>query len=86
MQLNGLTSIQAQQQKEQGNINLIPEQSDRSTKQIIRANICTYFNLIFLIIFFLRQKLIQKKNKRTKKKIPKNKYITESFFMICYIL
>ena len=29
MQLNGLTSIQAQQEKEQGNINLIPEQSDR---------------------------------------------------------
>ena len=40
MQLNGLTSIQAQQQKEQGNINLIPEQSDRSTKQIIRSNLC----------------------------------------------
>ena len=53
MQLNGLTSIQAQQQKEQGNINLIPEQSDRSTKQIIRSNICTYFNLIFLIISIL---------------------------------
>ena len=53
MQLNGLTSIQAQQQKEQGNINLIPEQSDRSTKQIIRSNLCTYFNLIFLIISIL---------------------------------
>ena len=53
MQLNGLTSIQAQQQKEQGNINLIPEQSDRSTKQIVRSNLCTYFNLIFLIISIL---------------------------------
>lgn len=53
MQLNGLTSIQAQQQKEQGNINLIPEQSDRSVKQIIRSNLCTYFNLIFLIISIL---------------------------------
>mgnify|MGYP004498823411 FL=1 len=53
MLLNGLTSIQAQQQKEQGNINLIPEQSDRSVKQIIRSNLCTYFNLIFLIISIL---------------------------------
>ena len=53
MQLTGLSSIQVKQQIELGNVNKIPEQSDRTVKEIIHANICTYFNLIFLIISIL---------------------------------
>ena len=53
MQLTGLSSIQVKQQIELGNINKIPEQSDRTVKEIIHDNICTYFNLIFLIISIL---------------------------------
>ena len=53
MQLNGLTTSQVQQQIEKGNINKIPQQSDRTVKQIVHDNVCTYFNLIFLIISIL---------------------------------
>ena len=39
MQLTGLSSIQVKQQIELGNINKIPEQSDRTVKEIIHDNI-----------------------------------------------
>lgn len=49
----GLTADEVKQQKLAGNINKIPNRSDKNVKDIIIQNTFTYFNAIFFIITIL---------------------------------
>lgn len=50
---NGLTTEEVERQIEAGNVNVVPNQSDKSVKNIIMENIVTYFNVIFFLISVL---------------------------------
>lgn len=49
----GLTSQEVYKQTQAGNINYIPDTSDKTVKEIVRENIFTYFNAIFAAIAVL---------------------------------
>lgn len=52
-EFNGLTSAEVNARIEAGKINVADDSSDRTTGKIIRDNLFTYFNLIFLVITVL---------------------------------
>lgn len=49
----GLTSAQAKEHKRDGWANLSPDSSAKTTKEIIKENVFTYFNLIFAVLALL---------------------------------
>lgn len=49
----GLTDAEVEQRIEQGLTNYTDISTDKTTKEIIVSNVCTYFNLIFLVITIL---------------------------------
>ena len=49
----GLTEAQARERKENGYANVTPGSASKTVGQIIVSNVCTYFNLIFLILAVL---------------------------------
>ena len=51
--LQGLTNEEVQLQVELGNINIVPDKSSKTIKQIIKDNVFTYFNAIFMILAIL---------------------------------
>ena len=51
-EFNGLTAAEVNARIEAGKINIADDSSDRTTGKIIRDNLLTYFNLIFLVITF----------------------------------
>lgn len=51
--LRGLTAQEAAEQERHGNVNVMPEHSGKSVKQIILGNVVTYFNAIFCMIAVL---------------------------------
>ena len=51
--LSGLTSQQAQEQSQQGNGNVQTLSDTKTVGQIVRKNLFTYFNLIYLILTIL---------------------------------
>lgn len=52
-EFNGLTAAEVNARIEAGKINIADDSSDRTTGKIIRDNLLTYFNLIFLVIMVL---------------------------------
>lgn len=52
-EFNGLTVAEVNARIEAGKINIADDSSDRTTGKIIRDNLLTYFNLIFLVITVL---------------------------------
>jgi len=52
-EFNGLTAAEVSARIEAGKINIADDSSDRTTGKIIRDNLLTYFNLIFLVITVL---------------------------------
>lgn len=52
-EFNGLTATEVNARIEAGKINIADDSSDRTTGKIIRDNLLTYFNLIFLVITVL---------------------------------
>lgn len=52
-EFNGLTAAEVNERIEAGKINIADDSSDRTTGKIIRDNLLTYFNLIFLVITVL---------------------------------
>ncbi|WP_456068106.1 HAD-IC family P-type ATPase [Eshraghiella crossota] len=52
-EFNGLTAAEINARIEAGKINIADDSSDRTTGKIIRDNLLTYFNLIFLVITVL---------------------------------
>ena len=52
-EFNGLTAAEVNARIEAGKINIADDSSDRTTGKIIRDNLLTYFNLIFLVITIL---------------------------------
>ena len=52
-EFNGLTAAEVNARIEAGKINIADDSSDRTTGKIIRDNLFTYFNLIFLVITVL---------------------------------
>ena len=48
-EFNGLTVAEVNARIEAGKINIADDSSDRTTGKIIRDNLLTYFNLIFLV-------------------------------------
>lgn len=52
-EFNGLTTAEVNARIEAGKINIADDSSDRTTGKIIRDNLLTYFNLIFLVITVL---------------------------------
>lgn len=53
MKKQGLTREQVANQIEAGNVNVIPDKSSKTTKDIIKENLLTYFNGIFLLLAIL---------------------------------
>lgn len=49
----GLTKAQVEDRVRQGKVNVITAETSKTTKEIIRDNVFTYFNLIFLILAVL---------------------------------
>ena len=49
----GLTSAEVRERVERGEVNKADISTGMSTKEIVRSNVFTYFNLIFLIIAVL---------------------------------
>lgn len=49
----GLTDAEVEQRIEQGLTNHTDISTDKTTKEIVVSNVCTYFNLIFLVITIL---------------------------------
>ena len=49
----GLTEAQARERRENGYANVTPGSASKTVGQIIVSNVCTYFNLIFLILALL---------------------------------
>lgn len=52
-EFNGLTAAEVNARIEAGKINIADDSSDRTTGKIIRDNLLTYFNIIFLVITVL---------------------------------
>lgn len=52
-EFNGLTAAEVNARIEAGKVNIADDSSDRTTGKIIRDNLLTYFNLIFLVITVL---------------------------------
>lgn len=52
-EFNGLTAAEVNARIEAGKINIADDSSDRTTGKIIRDNLLTYFNFIFLVITVL---------------------------------
>ncbi len=52
-EFNGLTAAEVNARIEAGKINMEDDSSDRTTGQLVRDNLLTYFNLIFLVITVL---------------------------------
>ena len=50
----GLSADQVEQHREDGWRNVSVAPPAQTTKEIIRENVCTYFNLIFLVLAILR--------------------------------
>ena len=48
--LTGLTSQEVRERIANGQVNVAVNPPSKTTKQIITSNVCTYFNLVFLII------------------------------------
>ena len=48
--MNGLTTVQVKERQEQGLTNVDVNPSTRTTKDIIRSNVFTYFNLVFTVL------------------------------------
>lgn len=53
MNYTGLSSEEAHEQIKRGNTNHMEDSSDKTVKQIVKENVFTYFNLIFLVISIL---------------------------------
>ena len=49
----GLDSEQVKLRQDEGNVNISPEDGSKSTKEIIKDNLLTYFNIIFLVLTIL---------------------------------
>ena len=47
---NGLTSAEVEARRRQGKVNLPPESPTKTVGQIVRDNLCTYFNLVFVVL------------------------------------
>lgn len=47
---NGLTSAEAEARRRQGKVNHPPESPTKTAGQIVRDNLCTYFNLVFVVL------------------------------------
>lgn len=53
MQIHGLSSAQVAKQESLGHINRFADPNDLTIKKIIKNNVCTFFNLIILILALL---------------------------------
>lgn len=51
--INGLTAAQVAQQQQQGKVNHPPQSPTKTVGQIVRDNLCTYFNLVFVVLALL---------------------------------
>ena len=49
----GLTNEEVRLQEELGNINIVPDKASKTIKQIIKDNVFTYFNAIFMVLAIL---------------------------------
>lgn len=49
----GLSGAEVEQRRQQGKINKPPESPTKTVGQIVRNNLCTYFNLVFLVLAVL---------------------------------
>lgn len=47
---NGLTSAEVEARRRQGKVNHPPESPTKTVGQIVRDNLCTYFNLVFVVL------------------------------------
>lgn len=47
---NGLTSSEVEARRRQGKVNHPPESPTKTVGQIVRDNLCTYFNLVFVVL------------------------------------
>lgn len=47
---NGLTSAEIEARRRQGKVNHPPESPTKTVDQIVRDNLCTYFNLVFVVL------------------------------------
>ena len=54
----GLESSQVRELTQQGKVNVQIDRTAKTTKDIIKENVFTYFNLIFLIISLLLMELV----------------------------
>lgn len=48
--MTGLTLPEVEQRRSAGQTNLAPQSKTKTVKQIIRDNVCTYFNLVFIVL------------------------------------
>ncbi|MCH4208347.1 MAG: HAD-IC family P-type ATPase [Solobacterium sp.] len=51
--VHGLTSKEVKQRIQAGQVNVQPDASAKSAKDIVKENVCTYFNAIFLLLAIL---------------------------------
>ena len=49
----GLTAAEVAQRRQQGKVNRPPQSPTKTVGQIVRDNICTYFNLVFVVLAVL---------------------------------
>ena len=47
---NGLTAAQVEERRRQGKVNTPPQSPTKTVGQIVRDNLCTYFNLVFVVL------------------------------------
>ena len=50
MPIHGLTAAEVESRRAAGQINTPPQFPTKTTGEIVRDNICTYFNLVFLVL------------------------------------
>ena len=50
MPIHGLTAAEVESRRAAGQINTPPQSPTKTTGEIVRDNICTYFNLVFLVL------------------------------------
>ena len=48
--ITGLTAAEVNARRAAGQTNTPPKSQTKTTGEIVRANICTYFNLVFLVL------------------------------------
>ena len=53
VRITGLTTQQVQAAKAHGDVNIVPDSSQKTVKDIIKENVLTYFNFIFLVLSVL---------------------------------